>query len=141
LAGAALASRFDTDRKIFTADSLFHSFPGASIGLNGAGSSAAAILVAFERYRAWSIRTFLQRATMNNAPFTFGGLASDQGSLELTEDYIRLRAYRLYEQRGRQDGHDVEDWLLAETEVFGKKASTSENKKKKTGLPGADSAA
>jgi hypothetical protein len=23
-------------------------------------------------------------------------------------------AYRLYEARGRQDGHDVEDWLLAE---------------------------
>jgi hypothetical protein len=23
-------------------------------------------------------------------------------------------AYRLYEQRGRHDGHDVDDWLMAE---------------------------
>ncbi len=33
------------------------------------------------------------------------------------EDEIRRRAYELYEQRGREDGHDVEDWLRAEEEV------------------------
>jgi len=33
------------------------------------------------------------------------------------EDEIRRRAYELYEQRGREDGHDVEDWLLAEEEL------------------------
>lgn len=27
---------------------------------------------------------------------------------------IAMVAYRLYEQRGRHDGHDVEDWLMAE---------------------------
>lgn len=31
---------------------------------------------------------------------------------------IRLRAYELYEQRGRGEGHEVEDWLKAEAEVI-----------------------
>lgn len=33
------------------------------------------------------------------------------------EDEIRLRAYELYEQRGRENGHDMEDWLQAEVEL------------------------
>jgi hypothetical protein len=33
------------------------------------------------------------------------------------EDEIRRRAYDLYEQRGGEPGHDVEDWLRAEEEV------------------------
>ena len=43
------------------------------------------------------------------------------GSLELTEEFIRLRAYQYYEERGCEDGHDLEDWLRAEAEIFGKK--------------------
>ena len=35
------------------------------------------------------------------------------------EEQIRLRAYELYESRGREDGHQVEDWLQAEGEVLG----------------------
>ena len=49
-----------------------------------------------------------------------------EGSLELTEDIIRARAYRFYEYRGCEDGHDLEDWLRAEAEVFGKKAVIAE---------------
>lgn len=30
---------------------------------------------------------------------------------------IRSRAYVLYECRGREDGHDIEDWLLAERQA------------------------
>ena len=30
---------------------------------------------------------------------------------------IRRRAYELYEQRGRNDGHDLNDWLQAESEM------------------------
>jgi hypothetical protein len=30
---------------------------------------------------------------------------------------IRMRAYELYEKRGRRDGHHVEDWLRAEAEI------------------------
>ena len=30
---------------------------------------------------------------------------------------IRVRAYELFEQRGREDGHDLDDWLQAESEI------------------------
>ena len=33
------------------------------------------------------------------------------------EQRIRRRAYELYEQRGREDGRDLEDWLQAEEEI------------------------
>ena len=35
------------------------------------------------------------------------------------EERIRLRAYELYEARGREDGHDRADWLQAEGEILG----------------------
>jgi len=35
-----------------------------------------------------------------------------------THDEIAQLAYYLYESRGRQDGHDAEDWLAAEQELF-----------------------
>jgi hypothetical protein len=37
------------------------------------------------------------------------------------EHQIRLRAYELFEERGREDGHDIADWLQAETELTEKK--------------------
>ena len=40
------------------------------------------------------------------------------------EEQIRLRAYELYEERGREDGHDFDDWLRAEEEITTKKART-----------------
>ncbi len=40
------------------------------------------------------------------------------------EDQIRRRAHELYEARGREDGHDLEDWLRAEEEIAGKKTQT-----------------
>ncbi len=36
------------------------------------------------------------------------------------EEQIRLRAYALYEGRGREDGHDLDDWLRAEAELTAK---------------------
>lgn len=33
------------------------------------------------------------------------------------DELIRHRAYHLYEQHGRQDGHEVDDWLAAEREL------------------------
>lgn len=44
--------------------------------------------------------------------------------LEL-ELQIRLRAYELYEARGREDGHDRDDWLRAEEEIKRKKVRTA----------------
>ncbi len=40
------------------------------------------------------------------------------------EHQIRLRAHELYEARGREDGHEEEDWLRAEEEITQKKART-----------------
>ena len=45
------------------------------------------------------------------------------GSLELTEEIIRRRAYELFEKRGYHHGHDLDDWLRAEAEVMGKKST------------------
>jgi hypothetical protein len=50
---------------------------------------------------------------------------SEEGSLELTEERIRVRAYRFYEERGCEDGHDFEDWLRAEAEIVGKKPAAA----------------
>ena len=47
-------------------------------------------------------------------------LPSEPQAIEL-EHQVRLRAYELYEERGREDGHELEDWLRAEEEITGKK--------------------
>ena len=41
------------------------------------------------------------------------------------EEEIRRRAYELYEERGREDGHDLDDWLRAEAEITAKNAKTA----------------
>jgi hypothetical protein len=38
-------------------------------------------------------------------------------SIELVPDLIRKRAFQLFEARGRQTGHELEDWLQAEREI------------------------
>lgn len=37
---------------------------------------------------------------------------------QFVERKIQLQAYEMYEQRGRSDGHALDDWLNAEAEVF-----------------------
>jgi hypothetical protein len=39
------------------------------------------------------------------------------------ENDIRYRAYASYVERGREDGHDLDDWLRAETELIEAAAS------------------
>jgi hypothetical protein len=41
------------------------------------------------------------------------------------EYQIRLRAYELYEARGREDGHELDDWLRAKEELTIKKFRTA----------------
>lgn len=41
------------------------------------------------------------------------------------QDEIRRRAYELYEQRGSNDGHEVSDWLQAESEVAQKRVANT----------------
>ncbi len=50
-------------------------------------------------------------------------VTSEPQDLEL-EDQIRLRAHELYEARGREHGHEMEDWLRAEEEIAVKKFRT-----------------
>jgi len=57
---------------------------------------------------------------------------SDVGSLKSTEEIIKQRAYKLFEQRGFEHGHDLDDWLQAESEMAGKKPSSRADLK--TGL-------
>ena len=38
---------------------------------------------------------------------------------------IRQRAFELYQERGRDDGHELDDWLLAEEEITSKKSRTA----------------
>ena len=35
-----------------------------------------------------------------------------------SQDMIRVRAYELYENRGRENGQDEQDWLRAEQEIL-----------------------
>jgi hypothetical protein len=44
-----------------------------------------------------------------------------ESSLELTEEIMRARAYRFFEERGYEHGHDLDDWLRAKAEIFGQK--------------------
>jgi uncharacterized heparinase superfamily protein len=41
------------------------------------------------------------------------------------EQRIRQRAYELYEQCGRTDGYDLDDWLRAEREIKGTQANAA----------------
>ncbi len=47
-------------------------------------------------------------------PETTQEITKSTGELQ---ERIRLRAYELYEQRGGEHGHDIDDWLLAELEL------------------------
>jgi len=41
-----------------------------------------------------------------------------QPSGKITQEEIAQRAYALCEARGREDGHDLDDWLEAERELL-----------------------
>ena len=51
-------------------------------------------------------------------------VTSEPPDIEL-EDQIRLRAYQLYEERGREDGHEQEDWFRAKEDLTIKKFRTA----------------
>jgi len=47
---------------------------------------------------------------------------------------IRQRAYEIYDLRGREDGHDLDDWLTAESEVLGIPAPKRQGTKSVNGI-------
>ncbi len=40
-------------------------------------------------------------------------------SAQDVQEEIRMRAFELYEQRGKLEGFDLQDWLQAEEEITG----------------------
>ena len=54
------------------------------------------------------------------------GTRAAESSVDIQEQ-VRRRAFELYEQRGREDGHDLEDWLQAESELAPQYLRRNEN--------------
>jgi len=53
-------------------------------------------------------------------PSTLSAASGRQAlSAEERNERIARRAYEIYEERGREDGQELEDWLRAEQEVKG----------------------
>jgi len=50
-----------------------------------------------------------------------------EGTMDALHERIARKAFELYEQRGRQHGHDVKDWLDAEHLIFGETKSKITN--------------
>ena len=57
-----------------------------------------------------------------NLPATISLITS--GRPTDVEAQISLRAYQIYADRGGEAGHDLEDWLPAETEVMRQRIGT-----------------
>jgi len=78
--------------------------------------AAAEKLAADEQRIAGDLRAHQASEHVDTTPNT--PTTEQQRNLEFQ---IRLRAFELYEARGREDGHDLDDWLQAETELTKKK--------------------
>ena len=46
-------------------------------------------------------------------------MQKDVEPTDAAHEAVRRRAYESYEQRGREDGHDWDDWIAAERELRG----------------------
>jgi hypothetical protein len=62
---------------------------------------------------------------MKPKPSTLAPKPDEPTVLLPIEQQIRQRAYELYGQRGRTDGHDLDDWLQAECEIKGTQANAA----------------
>src|SRR5664280_792137 len=69
--------------------------------------------LALHRYRC-------RRSAMRHKTASDSNAKHDERSLDSTEELIRVRAYLLYEERGCEKGHDLDDWLRAESEIAGR---------------------
>lgn len=50
-------------------------------------------------------------------PTSLSETGPTRSPFDMLQAQIRLRAYELYVLRGREDGHDLDDWLQAESEI------------------------
>jgi hypothetical protein len=66
-----------------------------------------------------------QADEIKKEPSTLAPKSDEPTVLIPIEQQIQQRAYELYEQRGRTDGHDLDDWLQAEREIKGTQAKAA----------------
>ena len=57
---------------------------------------------------------------------TSHNLATQQNDSAELQEQIRCRAYEIYKQRNRTEGHDLDDWLQAEAELTAAKTQQPE---------------
>jgi hypothetical protein len=62
---------------------------------------------------------------MKPKPSTLAPKSDEPTVLIPMEQQIQQRAYELYEQHGRTDGYDLDDWLQAEREIKGRQAKAA----------------
>jgi Protein of unknown function (DUF2934) len=60
------------------------------------------------------------RKKVNNKVATPAAPSGD--TREALDDAIRRRAFELYEERGKSEGHSTDDWLHAEAEVLAQRS-------------------
>ena len=58
-------------------------------------------------------------------PSTLAPKSNEPTVLIPIEQQIQQRAYELYEQRGKAEGHELDDWLQAECEIKGTQANAA----------------
>jgi hypothetical protein len=66
-----------------------------------------------------------RREEIEKKPSTLAPKSDEPTVLIPIEQQIQQRAYDLYEQRGRTDGHELDDWLQAECEIKGAQANAA----------------
>lgn len=71
-----------------------------------------------------SLPRYLQRSdiTMKRTPALLIAAKQTTEPARDLQEQIRCRAYGLYVERGRHDGHGLDDWLQAQSEVTQRKA-------------------
>jgi hypothetical protein len=70
-----------------------------------------------ETYQSRQIRTADCPDEIGDKPSTLAPKSDEPTVPTQIESQIQQRAYELYEQRGRTDGRDLDDWLQAEYEI------------------------
>jgi hypothetical protein len=56
----------------------------------------------------------------------------------VSAEAVSLRAYYLFQARGSEHGHDVEDWLLAETGLLNGNNTEIASRQREANVPGRD---
>ncbi len=69
--------------------------------------------------------TTREDANQGAAQTTLAPESDEPTTLIPIERQIQHRAYELHEQRGRTDGHELDDWLQAECEIKGTQANAA----------------